>query len=183
MVVNWQTLSGFNFIVFMLIYIIYINFFFIIPLITYTFVFIWFHNEHSTFVSCIVVVMVSLFVTNRYPHIENDHLVKLLKQLMLSIATPLHGKFGRNTLNAADVPTLLGTGSFSLLDCKWYFTALWQFVGYEGGCGVETCPVFIWNLSTMGMFYFSIKLLFFIKVFLTSNIVSSYVGNQYIIMM
>lgn len=102
----------------MLIYIIYINFFFIIPLITYTFVFIWFHNEHSTFVSCIVVVMVSLFVTNRYPHIENDHLVKLLKQLMLSIATPLHGKFGRNTLNAADVPTLLGTGSFSLLDCK-----------------------------------------------------------------
>ncbi|KAL6184879.1 hypothetical protein ACLB2K_046278 [Fragaria x ananassa] len=56
-------------------------------------------------------------LVERYPHIENDHLVKLLKQLMLSIATPLHGKFGRNTLNAADVPTLLGTGSFSLLDC------------------------------------------------------------------
>ena len=57
-------------------------------------------------------------MTNRYPHIENDHLVKLLKQLMLTIATPLHVKAGTNTLNAADVPTLLGTGSFSLLDCK-----------------------------------------------------------------
>lgn len=62
-------------------------------------------------------VMVSLFMTNRYPHIERDHLVKLLKQLMLSVATPLHGKVGRNALNAADVPTLLGAGSFSLLDC------------------------------------------------------------------
>ncbi|XP_068310472.1 uncharacterized protein [Pyrus communis] len=55
-------------------------------------------------------------LVERYPHIERDHLVKLLRQLLLSIATPLHGKVGRSTLNAADVPTLLGTGSFSLLD-------------------------------------------------------------------
>ncbi|VVA25341.1 PREDICTED: bromodomain and WD [Prunus dulcis] len=56
-------------------------------------------------------------LVERYPHIERDHLVKLLKQLILSIATPLHGKVGRSAPNAADVPTLLGTGSFSLLDC------------------------------------------------------------------
>ncbi|TQD84162.1 hypothetical protein C1H46_030252 [Malus baccata] len=55
-------------------------------------------------------------LVERYPHIERDHLVKLLKKLLLSIATPLHGKVGRSALNAADVPTLLGTGSFSLLD-------------------------------------------------------------------
>ncbi|GMH25751.1 hypothetical protein Nepgr_027594 [Nepenthes gracilis] len=49
----------------------------------------------------------------RYSHIEKDHLVKLLKQLMLSASLPLLGV--GSSLNAADVPTLLGTGSFSLL--------------------------------------------------------------------
>ncbi|KAL1339465.1 hypothetical protein AAHE18_U039100 [Arachis hypogaea] len=52
----------------------------------------------------------------RYPHIAKDHLVKLLKQLMLNMAHPLHGKVGGSSPNAADVPTLLGYGSFSLLD-------------------------------------------------------------------
>ncbi|XP_075639920.1 uncharacterized protein LOC142611701 isoform X1 [Castanea sativa] len=56
-------------------------------------------------------------LVERYPHIEKDHLVKLLKQLIVSAAPPLLGKVGGNTPNAADVPTLLGTGSFSLLDC------------------------------------------------------------------
>lgn len=51
---------------------------------------------------------------DRYPHVAKDHLVKLLKQLMLSTAHPLNGKV--NSPNAADVPTLLGDGSFSLLD-------------------------------------------------------------------
>ncbi|XP_058083453.1 uncharacterized protein LOC131231314 isoform X2 [Magnolia sinica] len=51
-----------------------------------------------------------------YPHVEKDHLVKLLKQLILSNAPPLHGMVGGNAPNAADVPTLLGSGSFSLLD-------------------------------------------------------------------
>ncbi|XP_062083588.1 uncharacterized protein LOC133789944 isoform X2 [Humulus lupulus] len=53
----------------------------------------------------------------RYPHVEKDHLLKLLKQLMAVECSPLHGKVGRNAPNAADVPTLLGTGSFSLVDC------------------------------------------------------------------
>ncbi|XP_050372608.1 uncharacterized protein LOC126790430 [Argentina anserina] len=51
----------------------------------------------------------------RYPHIEQDHLVKLLKQMILSTAPPPRGMSGRNAPNAADVPTLLGTGTFSLL--------------------------------------------------------------------
>ncbi|KAL6193665.1 hypothetical protein ACLB2K_034749 [Fragaria x ananassa] len=51
----------------------------------------------------------------RYPHIEQDHLVKLLKQMILSIAPPSRGMTGGNAPNAADVPTLLGTGTFSLL--------------------------------------------------------------------
>ncbi|KAF8387745.1 hypothetical protein HHK36_026399 [Tetracentron sinense] len=55
-------------------------------------------------------------LVERYPHVEKDHLVKLLKQLILSTAPPLHGMVGGNVSNAADVPTLLGTGSFSLLD-------------------------------------------------------------------
>jgi len=50
----------------------------------------------------------------RYPHVAKDHLVKLLKQLMLSTTHPMNGKV--NSPNAADVPTLLGDGSFSLLD-------------------------------------------------------------------
>ncbi|XP_074316032.1 uncharacterized protein LOC141652459 [Silene latifolia] len=50
---------------------------------------------------------------HRYPHIARDHLVRLLKQLMLgsSLPSPILG-IGPN---ASDVPTLLGTGSFSLL--------------------------------------------------------------------
>lgn len=52
----------------------------------------------------------SYCVTTRYPHIAKDHLVKLLKQLMLN------GKHEGSSPNAADVPTLLGDGSFSLLD-------------------------------------------------------------------
>lgn len=54
-------------------------------------------------------------LVERYPHIEKDHLIKLLKQLILNAAPPLHGMAGGNTPNAADVPTLLGSGSFSLL--------------------------------------------------------------------
>uniref|UniRef100_A0A5B6ZS60 Putative bromodomain and WD repeat-containing protein 3 isoform X1 n=1 Tax=Davidia involucrata TaxID=16924 RepID=A0A5B6ZS60_DAVIN len=54
-------------------------------------------------------------LVERYPHIEKDHLVKLLKQLVLSADAPSQGVIGGNALNAAAVPTLLGTGSFSLL--------------------------------------------------------------------
>ncbi|KAK7356332.1 hypothetical protein VNO80_15601 [Phaseolus coccineus] len=55
-------------------------------------------------------------LVGRYPHITKDHLVKLLKQLMLSTVHPSHGKLGGSSPNAADVPTLLGYGSFSLLN-------------------------------------------------------------------
>ncbi|KAH1147137.1 hypothetical protein GLYMA_15G142600v4 [Glycine max] len=52
---------------------------------------------------------------NMYSHIEKDHLVKLLKQLLLNTASPSLGMNLGNAPNAADVPTLLGSGSFSLL--------------------------------------------------------------------
>ncbi|KAG6667993.1 PH-interacting protein [Carya illinoinensis] len=54
-------------------------------------------------------------LVERYPHVEKDHLVKLLKQLLLSAAPPLRDISVRNAPSAADVPTLLGMGSFSLL--------------------------------------------------------------------
>ncbi|XP_011100778.1 bromodomain and WD repeat-containing protein 3-like [Sesamum indicum] len=54
-------------------------------------------------------------LVERHPHVEKDHLVKLLKQLMLGATAPSRGLTGGNVLNAATVPTLLGTGSFSLL--------------------------------------------------------------------
>ncbi|KAI3469301.1 hypothetical protein Pfo_025964 [Paulownia fortunei] len=54
-------------------------------------------------------------LVERHPHVEKDHLVKLLKQLILGAAAPSRGLIGGNLLNAATVPTLLGTGSFSLL--------------------------------------------------------------------
>lgn len=60
----------------------------------------------------------SLSLSFRYPHIENDHLVKLLKQLISSTAPPSRGMCGGNAPNAADVPTLLGQRSFSLLTCR-----------------------------------------------------------------
>lgn len=53
----------------------------------------------------------------RYSHAEKDHLVRLLKQLMLMASPPLQRMTGRTTPSAADVPTLLGTGSFSLFSC------------------------------------------------------------------
>lgn len=54
-------------------------------------------------------------LAERYPHIEKDHLVKLLKQLLLNKASLSPGMSTGNPPNAADVPTLLGRGSFSLL--------------------------------------------------------------------
>lgn len=51
----------------------------------------------------------------RYPHIANDHLVKLLKQLLVSTASLSEGVDSGRAPTAADVPTLLGRGSFSLL--------------------------------------------------------------------
>ncbi|CAK9145214.1 unnamed protein product [Ilex paraguariensis] len=55
-------------------------------------------------------------LVERYSHIDKNHLVKLLKQLILSVAPPLRCMGGRNAPSASDVPTLLGTGSFSLLE-------------------------------------------------------------------
>ncbi|GJR91142.1 PH-interacting protein [Tanacetum coccineum] len=54
-------------------------------------------------------------LVERYPHIEKDHLVKLLKQLLSGAASSSQGLIGHAPANAAAVPTLLGTGSFSLL--------------------------------------------------------------------
>ncbi|XP_030454648.2 uncharacterized protein LOC115675964 isoform X1 [Syzygium oleosum] len=55
-------------------------------------------------------------LAERYPHIGKDHLVKLLKQLMRYTGHLVQDKVGTDALSAADVPTLLGVGSFSLLD-------------------------------------------------------------------
>ncbi|EEF47272.1 WD-repeat protein, putative [Ricinus communis] len=55
-------------------------------------------------------------LVERYPHIEKDHLIKLLKQLLLHADSPVDGNNEEYTPNAAKVPTLLGSGSFSLLD-------------------------------------------------------------------
>ncbi|KAK1435898.1 hypothetical protein QVD17_01671 [Tagetes erecta] len=54
-------------------------------------------------------------LVERYPHIEKDHLVRLLKQLLSGGSSSSQGLTGNALLNAAAVPTLLGTGSFSLL--------------------------------------------------------------------
>lgn len=51
----------------------------------------------------------------RYPHIAKDHLVKLLKQVLVSTASLSEGVDSGRAPTAADVPTLLGRGSFSLL--------------------------------------------------------------------
>ncbi|TYK16217.1 bromodomain and WD repeat-containing protein 1 isoform X1 [Cucumis melo var. makuwa] len=54
-------------------------------------------------------------LVERYPHVDKNHLIKLLKQLILNKAPPSRGMSGGIAPNAADVPTLLGTGTFSLL--------------------------------------------------------------------
>lgn len=54
-------------------------------------------------------------LVERYPHINEDHLVKLLKQLMLKAASSSGNLRGIGAPTAANGPTLLGTGSFSLL--------------------------------------------------------------------
>lgn len=54
-------------------------------------------------------------LVERYPHINGDHLVKLLKQLMLNAASMSANLRGIGAPTAASAPTLLGTGSFSLL--------------------------------------------------------------------
>ncbi|CAK7348421.1 unnamed protein product [Dovyalis caffra] len=52
-------------------------------------------------------------LAERYRHIEKDHLVKLLKQLLLNTDSML-GEAGGNSLNAAHVPTILGSGERSM---------------------------------------------------------------------
>ncbi|KAK2649656.1 hypothetical protein Ddye_017145 [Dipteronia dyeriana] len=54
-------------------------------------------------------------LVERFPQIEKDHLVKLLRQLLLYKAP--HGRLGGKPPNAFDGPTILGSGSFSLLEC------------------------------------------------------------------
>ncbi|KAJ3669562.1 hypothetical protein LUZ60_011512 [Juncus effusus] len=57
----------------------------------------------------------------RYPHVGKDHLVRLLKQLIQSSSPQLNGGLlAASTCRAADVPTLLGSGSFSLLSSDRY---------------------------------------------------------------
>ncbi|KAF5931439.1 hypothetical protein HYC85_032312 [Camellia sinensis] len=48
-------------------------------------------------------------LVERYLHIEKDHLVKLLKQLIQNAAPSLESMGGMSALTAVDVPTLLGT--------------------------------------------------------------------------
>lgn len=74
----------------------------------------------------------SICMTVRYPHIEKDHLIKLLKQLLLHLASPVRGKVEGHTPNAADVPTLLGSASFSLLDCTWSLNTVILSVDLSG---------------------------------------------------
>lgn len=54
-------------------------------------------------------------LVERYPHIEKDHLVKLLKQLIQNASTTSEGSVEGGGYTAASVPTLLGSGPFSLL--------------------------------------------------------------------
>lgn len=53
-------------------------------------------------------------LVNRYLHVKQDHLVKLLTQVMLTTSPPLRCIDGMTRPSASDVPTLLGTGLFSL---------------------------------------------------------------------
>ncbi|KAF2532377.1 hypothetical protein F2Q70_00032193 [Brassica cretica] len=61
-------------------------------------------------------------LVKRYSHVKKDHLVELLKQLVFVSSRPTPsrglGDGNGNKLIAAGVPTLLGTGSFSLLSCR-----------------------------------------------------------------
>uniref|UniRef100_A0A7N0UHD5 Bromo domain-containing protein n=1 Tax=Kalanchoe fedtschenkoi TaxID=63787 RepID=A0A7N0UHD5_KALFE len=54
-------------------------------------------------------------LVERYPHVEKGHLVSLLKQLFIT-ASPSRTISDGSAPGAADVPTLLGTGVFSLLE-------------------------------------------------------------------
>lgn len=62
----------------------------------------------------------SFCIVSRNPTLEQDHLVKLLQQLLLQNRVLLGGlELPHARLpTVADVPTLLGTGNFSLIDCK-----------------------------------------------------------------
>ncbi|CAD6239679.1 unnamed protein product [Miscanthus lutarioriparius] len=69
-------------------------------------------------------------LAERYPHIGKDHLVKLLKQLMAISCHP-HSLIGRVSPNAADVPTLLGFNSFSLLASTFDRTGRYVITGSD----------------------------------------------------
>lgn len=57
-------------------------------------------------------------LVERYPHTEKNHLVKLLQQLLLKSSAVSSGVPDAKNLTGADVPTLLGSGAFSLLESE-----------------------------------------------------------------
>ncbi|GLJ21098.1 hypothetical protein SUGI_0385500 [Cryptomeria japonica] len=57
-------------------------------------------------------------LVERYPHIKKNHLVKLLQQLLLKSNSTSPGASDAKIVTGADVPTLLGSGSFSLLESE-----------------------------------------------------------------
>ena len=59
-------------------------------------------------------------INRRNPAIEKNHLVKLLRQQLLASrrAVAPHAALHSRIPTAADVPTLLGFGPFSLLNCE-----------------------------------------------------------------
>lgn len=57
-------------------------------------------------------------LVERYPHIEKNHLVKLLQQLLLKSSAVSLGVSDAKNVTGAEVPTLLGSGAFSLLESE-----------------------------------------------------------------
>ncbi|KAL6505075.1 hypothetical protein OROGR_024892 [Orobanche gracilis] len=78
----------------------------------------------------------------RYPHVEKDHMVRLLKQLMLLTPRPLQCMAGRTVPSAIDGPTLLGTGNFSLLP------SIFDRSGRYVITGSDDRLVKIWSMET-----------------------------------
>jgi PH-interacting protein len=57
--------------------------------------------------------------------------VKLLKQLILNPSFPSHMRVEGNAPNAADVPTLLGSGTFSLVDRSNSYSSTLSYLNFK----------------------------------------------------
>lgn len=92
----------------------------VIVIFIFTFLYLIWLTIPASYWFMFSIVLTGFLLFDRNPTVQQDHLVKLLEQLLVHNRASVESLELPNSRipTGADVPTLLGTGRFSLFDCK-----------------------------------------------------------------